>query len=163
MKGITTMTTYTINFTDFTGHFWTMEWTPSTSKNKNLTQDDIHAVVTFIKTGKWPQNAHAAAQNCYDMLASQISNTIVDAASVSEEHSDKLIKRMFDLLDAEALSRTGTELLMECIFIQRTDDSDEGYQRFLALLKKLVKIDHLFIVKFADDENWPVDIANTAE
>lgn len=160
MKGITAMTTYIIDFTDFAGHFWTIDWTPTTSKNKNLTQDDIQAVVTFIKTGKWPQNTHAAARNCYDLLASQISNIIVDAASVSEEHSDKFIKRMFDLLDAEALSREGTGLLKECIFIQRTDDSEAGYQYFLTLLKKLVKIDHLFAVKFADDENWPVDIIN---
>ena len=156
------MTTYTINFTDFVGHFWTINWEPSTSSNKNLTESDVQAVVTFIKTGNWPKNTRAASRNCYDLLTSQISNIIVDSASVSTEHSAAFIKRLFGLLNEEALSPKGTSLLMECLLIQRTDDSDEGYQRFLTLLKKLVKIDHLFTVEFADDENWPMNIANTA-
>ena len=60
------MNTIAINFTDMVGHFWKMEWTPTTTKKKNLTAQDVQAVIHYIKTGKWPLHTSVAAKNCFD-------------------------------------------------------------------------------------------------
>lgn len=148
------MNTFTINITDITGRSWTMEWTPSTSKNKKLSDADIEAVVAFIKTSNWRKGASRAAKNCYDTLTAQIANLIINAVSTSLDHSDALIERLTNLLDTDALSKMGEVLFMQCIRIAMAEaDTDENYNRMCALLKKLIKADKLFTIDFVDNQD----------
>lgn len=148
------MNTFTINITDITGRSWTMEWTPSTSKNKKLSDADIEAVVDFIKTSNWHKGASHAAKNCYDNLAAQIANVIINAASTTLDHSDELIDRINNLLDTDALSRKGEELFMRCVGIAMFEpDTDENYKRMCNLLKKIIKTDKLFSIDFVHNQD----------
>lgn len=150
------MKTFTINFTDFTGRCWTMNWIPSTSKNKKLSDDDIAAVVHFIKTLNWPKSTSPAAKNCYETLAAQIANKIIDAVSISENHADDFLERLVNAYDSKALSPKGVELFYECVLLGEECPTLEKLNLLSKVLRKLVKTEKLFAVKFAEDETWCV-------
>jgi hypothetical protein len=151
------MNTFTINFTDLIGNFWTMDWEPTTSKNKNLSKADVQAVVTFIKTGTWPKATTPAAKNCYDTLAAHIANTIIEDALGSRRRCEVFLNRILDAYLATALSAKGMVLLKQCISMTQNDYTPEKNELLHKRMKKIIKSENLFAVKFAEDENWLVE------
>lgn len=152
------MNTFTINFTDLIGHFWTMDWNPSTSKNKNLTDTDVQSVVHFIKTGNWPKSATPAAKNCYDTLAAQIAAIIVEDAVSSSKRSQEIVWKIARAYANYKLSKKGDTLYLQIEELGEGGVSEENTLRIRKLLKKIIKSENLFAVKFAEDENWLVDV-----
>lgn len=160
MKGTTTMTTYTIKFTDFTGNFWTMNWEPSTIKNKPLTDTDLKAVFHFIKTGNWPATTSSNAKNCYDALAAQIANTIIeDSVAAGPERLYEVVRRIEQAYDEYKLSPKAECLYERCRSLCEEARSTDNTLRMRKLMKKIIKTDNLFAVKFAEDENWLVEVS----
>lgn len=152
------MTTFTINFTDFTGHFWNMDWKPSTSKNKRLTEADVQAVVQYIKTGNWPKTSTAAAKDCYGILAAQIAANIVDDAVTSHKRSHELIWKIARSYTNYKFSKKGDALYLQIEELGKKEASVENTLRIRKLMKKIIKSENLFAVKFAEDNNWLVDV-----
>lgn len=152
------MNTFAINFTDLIGNFWTMDWEPSTSKNKNLTEADVQAVVTFIKTGNWPKSATAAAKNCYDTLAVLISSTIVGASVYDYERASATYMKIAHLYDTNKLSSKGNMLFERCHALVEAGATEENLVGVFKLMRKIIKSENLFAVKFAEDENWLADV-----
>lgn len=153
------MTTYTLNFTDLIGNFWTMDWKPSTSKNKNLAEADIHAVINFIKTGKWAKAPTAAAKNCYDMLAVQIANYIVEEATNSRDRAVSLYSKIVYGWSDQKFSKKGNMIFNQIEQCIKEPKSTENTMQIKKLLKKIIKTENLFAIKLADAENWLVDVS----
>ena len=152
------MTTFTINVTDLMDNFWTLKWTPASSKNKNLTEADIQETVNFIKTGNWGKSATTAAKNCYDTLASLIAEVIIDDSWYSRERIHKIILKITRAYYNYSFSKKGDDLYHQLEKLAEKEKSPKNTIRFRKLLKKIIKSENLFAVKFADDENWLIDI-----
>ena len=152
------MNTFAINYTNLVGNFWTMEWEPSTSKNKNLTEADVQAVITFIKTGNWPKSATANAKNCYDTLAAQIAATIVVDMTASLERYREIVMKIARAYSNHKLSEKGNALYLQMGELAEKGKSVETTLGIRKLMKKLIKSENLFAVKFAEDDNWLVDV-----
>ena len=153
------MNTYAINFTDFTGHFWNLDWKPTTSKNKNLKDADVQAVIHYIRTGNWPAATSVAAKNCYDTLAAQIANTIIEESTAAgSERMTTLILKIDRAYTECKLSTKGDELYEHCGELASNPRSPENILRLKKLLKKILKNENLFAVKMAVDEDWRVQV-----
>jgi hypothetical protein len=152
------MNTFTINFTDMIGNFWTIDWTPSTSRNTNLSDKDIHAVVQYIKTGVWPKNTTAAAKNCYDTLAAQIAHSIVELATSSRKNSFALTAKISRAWADHKLSKKGDALYKRFEELGQEEMSTENTLQIRKLMKKIIKSENLFAVKFAEDKTWLVEV-----
>lgn len=152
------MNTFTINFTDLIGNFWTMNWEPGTARNKNLKEKDIQDVVQFIKTGSWPKGATAAAKNCYDTLATQIATTIVEDTSSSYERTHALVWKIARLYADYKFSKNGDALYNQIEELSEEEKSEEKTVKMKRLLRKIIKSERIFAVKFEEDENWLVDV-----
>lgn len=150
------MKTFAITFTDFAGHFWNVDWEPATSKNKPLSKADIQAVVHYIKNGSWPKNTSVAAKNCYDTLASQIANIITEDAFASIERSQEAVWVITDVYSKRDFSPKGQALLTRLEQIKNNPKTPTNERK--GVIKKLIKTENLFAVKFAEDEDWRVEI-----
>ena len=150
------MKTYTINFTDFIGNSWVMNWEPTTSKQKNLTETDIAAIAHFLSTRNWPKHTTAAARNCYQMLAAQIANTIIEDISRSSKLSKKFNEKLSDLYCNKVLSKEGAALYEQCILIAHGDPTPDNVNNLYNRLKKLVKLENLFTVELEECDTGDV-------
>lgn len=153
------MNTYAINFTDFTGHFWNLDWKPTTSKNKNLKDTDVQSVVHYIRTGNWPVVTSVAAKNCYDMLAAQIANVIIDdCITGGSNRLNEVVLRIERAYAENRLSPKGDELYERCGKVAAELSSEENRLVLRKLLTKILKNENLFAVKMAVDEAWRVKV-----
>lgn len=151
------MTTFTINFTDFMNHFWTMDWTPTTLETNSLSETDIQAVVRYIKDGKWTSNASAAAKHCYDTLATKIANIIVEESITTDTYS-ALVSKINRCYTQKQLSPKGATLYKRIRETTHYGIFSENTPHTRKILKKIIKTEPFFAVKFAEDENWSVDV-----
>lgn len=152
------MKTFAINFTDLTGHFWNMDWEPATAKKKNLSDADVQAVVHYIKTRNWPANTSTAAKNCFDTLAAEIANLIMEYADSSNEHFNEITAMIERLHKENKLSKKGNKLFDRCVEVSNAPMSADRTLDMARILRKIIKSENLFAVKFADDRDWPVKV-----
>ncbi len=145
------MNTYSITFTDFTGHFWKENWTP----DENLASDlDIQEVENYIKTGSWSASATVAAKKCYDVLAEHITDTIIEEAVNNSDHGYQIINKLVTSYVNGSLS-SRSMLLFERLDNLPTDSINEDVVlRTRKLVKRIIKNDNIFEVKFDDGSAW---------
>lgn len=150
------MNTFTINFTDLIGNIWTLDWDPSVSKNNNLTNYDIQDIVHFIKTGIWPKNATSAAKTSYEALAVQISYIIVSNSIFDYEKATALYMTIAHFYDTNKFSKEGKKLFNRCRTLVGTGASKDILSDVFKLMRKIIKSENLFAIKFSTNEKWAI-------
>lgn len=150
------MTTYAINFKDQLGNTWKMDWLPTTSDNRPLDENDVQAVCAYIKYGMWPVKATSKAKECYKNLVNEIAGQIVyDGMPI--ERFISIVNGISHAYQFNKLSNKGKTLYERLMALADNDGIGFFKGRYRKLLKNIIETDHLFMIKFEEDE-WEMDV-----
>ena len=139
------MNNFAIMVRSFTNASWKLNWNPT--QNICASDSDVMAAVHYIKNGVWDSNTSATAKKCYEALAEQLADKIVENDFSTDFHIQVLLMLIRHYHDEKKLSPTG-KLLFERLI--GTSDFDTMKK----LCKKIVKTEKLFILQIDETRAW---------
>lgn len=139
------MNIFAIMVRSFTNASWKMNWNPT--QDISASDSDVLDAVHYIKNGVWASNASPVAKKCYEALAEQIADKIVENDFSTDFHTQMLMMLIRHYHDERKFSPKGNLL-----FDRLTGTSD--FDTMKKLCKKIVKAENLFLLQIDETRSW---------
>lgn len=139
------MNNFAIMIRSYTNASWKMNWNPTL--NIDASDADVMEAVHYIKKGAWTTNASTTAKKCYDALAEQIADKIVENDFSTDFHIQILMTLIKYYHDDNKFSPKGNLL-----FDRLSGTSD--FDTIKKLCKKIVKAEKLFLLQIDETRSW---------